>query len=149
MNKRYCLNEDKQPSKLRIIWSSKLLNEIASIIEYNHGAPNRIRQWRDYLDGIANYVSNPAIAFDYMDRYTRFPNGARFIRDFDYDVAYSIIDDNSTRQQCVYIFIANLSPEEFGLKVPSVTNEAKQRIEAIRKAVMPILEFNQRLSAIR
>ena len=149
MDKLCLLNEDRLPSKLRIVWSSALLKEITDIRDYNQDNPNGFNQWRDYLDGIASYIANPVIAFDYTNRYSRFPNGAIFNRDFNYNVAYVVKTDKYTNQPFVYVFKVNLNPEEFGLKVPSSANESKQCMETIRKAVLPILEFNQRLSMIR
>jgi len=143
------LNEDKLASRLFVRFSSKLMKEITAIEIYNQHNLEAIHKWRDYLDGIKRYISNTVIAYDYTHRYPRLPNGSIFNRDFDYNVGYSVQTDKTTNQSFVYVFMVNLNTEEFGLKVPSVTNEAKQRIEAIRKAVMPILEFNQRLSVIR
>lgn len=54
--------------------------------------------------------------------------GGRFIRDLGYNIGYTIINDNATGQPFVYIFMADLKPQEFGLKVPSNVKESKQHI---------------------
>lgn len=50
-----------------------------------------------------------------MGRYPRFPNGAIFIKDFGYNVAYTIQTDYTTNQPYVYVFKVNLKPKQFGL----------------------------------
>ena len=147
--KQHWLNEDKLPSRLFVAFSSEIRKRIDTIDAYNQDNPEGLSQWQDYLNGIKRYISNPVIAWDNTNRYSRLPNGTRFIRDFGFNVGFSVKTNKTTNKPYVYIFMVNLNPEEFGLKVPTSTNEAKQRIESIRKAVMPILEFNQRLSAIR
>lgn len=124
MKKRFCLNEDKLPQSLFVAFSSKILEDIKSINSHNQDNIKGLYQWRDYLDGIQNYLSNPSIAFDYANRYSSFPNGAKFIRDFDYNVGYTVKTNNATNQVYVYIFMVNLKPEEFGLRIPK--NENKQ-----------------------
>lgn len=124
--KRYELNEDRLPSKLTVLFSQKIRREIESIEIQNQNNIDGLYKWRDYLNGITNYLSNPVIAFDYTNRYSRFPNGAIYNRDFDYNVGYVIKTNNSTNQLFVYVFMVNLKPDEFGLKVPSNIKENKQ-----------------------
>ena len=149
MMSQFYMKEDKLPSTLPVIFSTKIMREINGIDCNNQSNVDGLSEWHNYLDGVERYLSNPAIAFDYTNRFSRFPNGARFIRDFNINVGYKVITDDTTSQQCVYIFMMNLNLEEFGLNVPSTANESKQRMETIRKAILPILEFNQRLSMIR
>ena len=80
--------------------------------------------WHDYLNGIMNYISNPAIAWDNTNRYIHFPNGATYIKDFDFNVGFTI--RTNCNKSYVYVFTINLKPEEFGLKVPPILNENKQ-----------------------
>ena len=122
----YWLNEDRLPSKLFVGFSSKITKEIENIDDYNQNNIEGISHWHNYIDGIRSYISNPAIAFDYTNRYSRFPNGAIYNRDFDYNVGYVIKTNNSTNQLFVYVFMVNLKPDEFGLKVPSNIKENKQ-----------------------
>ena len=143
MNNECKLNEDRLPLKLSVVFSSEIRKRIETIYSCNQENADGLSQWYDYLDGIKSYLSNPAIAFDYTDRYPKFPNGAIFNRDFNYNTAYVVKTDKHTNQQFVYVFKVNLNLEEFGLKSPSTISET------IRKAVLQILEFNQRLSAIR
>lgn len=124
--KRYELNEDRLPSKLTVLFSQKIRREIESIEIQNQNNIDGLYKWRDYLNGITNYLSNPVIAFDYTNRYSRFPNGAIYNRDFDYNVGYVVKTNNSTNQSFVYVFMVNLKPDEFGLKVPSNVKESKQ-----------------------
>lgn len=126
MIKRYELNEDRLPPKLTVLFSQKIRREIESIEIRNQNNIDGLYKWRDYLNGIRSYISNPAIAFDYTNRYSRFPNGAIYNRDFDYNVGYVIKTNNSTNQLFVYVFMVNLKPNEFGLKVPSNIKENKQ-----------------------
>lgn len=123
--KRFLVKEDKLSSKLAVRFSSRIAKEINSIDDYNQYNVDALYQWRDYLDGIKRYISNPVIAWDYTNRYSRFPNGAVFIDDFDYNVGYFIKTDNITNQPYVYVFMVNLNPESFGLKVPSTLKENK------------------------
>lgn len=124
--KRSLVKEDKLPSKLIVRFSSKIAKEINAIDSFNHNNLDALYQWREYLDGIKRYISNPVIAWDYTNRYSRFPNGAVFIEDFGYNIGYSIKNDNITNQPYVYVFMMNLNPEEFGLKVPLTLKENKR-----------------------
>ena len=142
------LFEDRLPSRFWVRFSSEIIKEIDAIDTNNQRNIEGLSQWYNYLDGIKSYLSNPAIAFDYANRYSKFPNGAIFNRDFNYNVAY-VVKTDKHNQPYVYVFKVNLNPEEFGLNVPSTANESQQRMETIRKAVLPILELNQRLSMIR
>lgn len=116
------LSEDRLPPRLIVIFSSKLSKEINAIDNCNQNNIQGLAQWYDYLEGIRNYISNPVIAFDYTDRYIQFPNGARYIRDFDYNVGYTIKTNNKTQEAFVYVFMLNLKPYEFGLKTPQTKN---------------------------
>ncbi len=126
MTKHYKLNEDRLPSKLTVLFSKKIRMEIEAIEIHNQRNSEGLYKWRDYLNGITNYISNPVIAFDYTNRYSKFPNGAIYNRDFDYNVGYVVKTNNSTNQSFVYVFMVNLKPDEFGLKVPSNIKENKQ-----------------------
>ena len=88
----YCINEDKLPPKLPVIFSKKITNEIDVIGYYNRNSDDKLSMWHDYLNGIMNYISNPAIAWDNTNRYIHFPNGATYIKDFDFNYIKTIID---------------------------------------------------------
>ena len=45
------------------------------------------------LNALKIYLSNPSIVWDNTGRYIQWQNGARFINDFGYNVAYSIVND--------------------------------------------------------
>ena len=123
---RYQLNENKLPYRLFVKFSQKIVNDINQIYSYNINNDEAISQWSDYLEWIKDYLSNPSIAWDYANRYTRFPNGAIYLSDFHCNVGYAIQYTRNTQQPYVYIFMANLKPEEYGLKVPPTLNENKQ-----------------------
>ena len=135
MMKQYWLKEDKLPSKLFVGFSSKITKNINTIAAYNRDNIEAIYQWRDYLNGIRSYISNPVIAWDYTNRYPRFPNGAKVIRDFDYNVAYTIKTNNTTNQPYVYVFMVNLKTDEFGLKVPPMIEEKEQYNSSINRII--------------
>ena len=124
--KQYWLKEDKSPSNLLVNFSSKIVMKINTIGAYNQHNKVALSQWSEYLDGMKSYLSKSVIAWDNMDRYPRLRNGGRFIRDFDYNVGYTIINDNTTSQPFVYVFMANLKPQEFGLKIPPTLIENKE-----------------------
>ena len=131
MIKKYWLMEDKLPPKLLVTFSSKLYKEIKAIDAYNKNNVEALYQWRDYLYGMKRYLSDSTIAWDNMGRYPRFPNGARFIRDFNYNVGYTIKINNNTNLPYVYVFKANLNLEQYGLKVPPTVKENVLKVDAI------------------
>ena len=143
--KKYGLNEDKLPTKLLVRFSSKISKKIDAIDAYNQDNIEALSHWADYLNGIRSYLSNPVIAWDYTGRFSRFPNGAKFIKDFNYNVGYTI-QTNSMNQTYVYIFKLNLNLEEFGLKLPpNVTENSQQCInriisESINKSINEIID---------
>lgn len=118
------INEDKFPPKLSVIFSKKITNEIDAIDYYNRNNYDKLSMWHDYIDGIRNYISNPVIAWDNTNRYIHFPNGATYIRDFNFNVGFTI--KTNSNKTYVYVFTINLKPAEFGLKVPQTLNENKQ-----------------------
>ena len=64
MTKQHRLFEDKLPPKLFVGFSSKITKNINVINSYNQNNINGLTQWRDYLNGIRTYLSNPVIAWD-------------------------------------------------------------------------------------
>lgn len=139
------LYEDKLPQKLPIMFSSNIWKKIRNIKAFNSNNADGILQWTKYIDGIADYVSNPAIAFDYANRYRRFRNGATYVRDFDYGVGFSLITNRYTNQLTVYIFKINLNTEAYGLLDPSKRKKASIKVsesklrKIIRESVRQIL----------
>ena len=131
--KQYQLYEDRLPSKLLVRFSYDISKKINTIDSYNQNNIGAVSQWYDYLDGIKSYLSNPVIAWDNTNRHHRLPNGTRFIADFDYNVGYTIKTNNTTQQQYVYVFMANLKPEEFGLIVPQINESIKKALSLIER----------------
>lgn len=140
--KPFQLNEDKLPTKLAVRLSYKIYKEINTIDSYNQNNVVALSQWYDYLDGIKSYISNPVIAWDYTNRFSRFPNGARFIMDFDCNVGYIIKTNNTTNQPYVYVFMINLKPEEFGLRIPPNVNENRHIDKIITEVINQYLIQN-------
>ncbi len=123
--KRYYIIEDKLPRKLLVKFSATIYKQINSIAYFNRNNIEVLSQWYDYLNGIKTYLSNPSIIWDNTGRYIQWQNGARFINDFGYNVAYSIVNDTTTNKNFVYVFKVNLALEEFDLKVPPLLTENK------------------------
>ena len=98
------LNEDRYPQKLFVRFSSTIYKNIEEIYTYNQNNVESLRQCYKYLEGIQNYLSNPSIAFDYTNRFIQYPNGARFIQDFDYNVGYTV---KQTMQQIKHMYISS------------------------------------------
>ena len=126
--KRYWLREDKLPPNLLVNFSSKITEKINAIGNYNKNNDLALTQSSDYLDGIKSYLSKSVIAWDNMNRYPRLRSGGKFIKDFGYNVGYTILNDYSTNKPLVYIFMVNLKVEEFGLRLPPNMNEDKHDI---------------------
>ena len=122
----YHLKEDKLPPKLPVRFSFKINSTIKSICEYNKDNISGIKNWKNYLEGIKSYVSDSVIAWDNTNRHIEFPNGTKFINDFDYNVGYKILEDRISYYSFVYIFMMNLNIEEFGLQYPLKITEIKQ-----------------------
>lgn len=58
---RYCLNEDSLPSKMTVVLSRKLIDEIDLIRDYNEDNEESVCKWRDYIDNMVNYIANRPI----------------------------------------------------------------------------------------
>ena len=128
----FLLKEDYKILPLPVILSSKLKNRINAIKIYNQNNINGISQWNIYLKGIINYIEKRSIAFDYSNRSSLLPNKTRYNNDLNYGIGYQIMTDTN---DCAFafVFMMNLKPEEFGLKVPPTLKEDKQYNNPIRK----------------
>ena len=122
--KQLRLYEDKLPSKLYVAVSSQINKDINAIEAYNQNNAEALSQWHDYIEGIMRYISNPAIAWDYVGRYPHFPNGAIFVSDFGYSAAFIVKTNFKTNQPFVYLFKLNLNLEAFGLKIPPLKEKS-------------------------
>ena len=122
----YQLKEDRLPPKLPVRFSFQINSTIKSICDYNKNNIEGIRKWSEYLNGVKSYVSDSVIAWDSTNRHIEFPNGAKFIKDFGYNVGYKILEDRNKQNSFVYIFMMNLNIEEFGLQYPLKIIEKKQ-----------------------
>ena len=124
--RQHYLIEDKLPPKLPVSFSAEVRKEINDIYAYNQNNIDGIYQWNEYIDGLKSYISNPVIAWDYNHRYAHFPNGAIHLMDLGYDVSFIVSTNRTTNKNYVYVFMLNLKPEEFGLKVPPKRNSQSQ-----------------------
>lgn len=117
------ISEDNHPKKIYVIFSTQIKQDIITIKNHNQENTEALSQWYDYIEGIKRWLSNPSIAWDYANRFAKFPNGSRYIRDFDYNIGYTV----KTNQYgaYVYVFIINLKLQEFGLNIPPTIKENK------------------------
>lgn len=99
---QYFLLEDKFPKRLPVLFSFDILNRIDVIEKYNKNNPDAIYQWYDYIKTVENYISDPVIAWDTMERHIKFPNGTRFITEFNFNVGYSV-KFNKMRGLCLCV----------------------------------------------
>lgn len=113
----YSLQEDKLPPKLPFVLSAKIRSQIFLIDDYNQDMPDQVLQWHHYIEWMASYISNPAIAFDYANRYVHYRNGAMHISELTIN-ATVIVKYTAKKGAYVYIFKLDLKPEDFGLKLP-------------------------------
>ena len=96
----------------------------------NQDKIENLYQWYSYIDEVQNYISNRVIAWDYNSRHIRFPNGAFFIKDFDYNVGYTI-KNNAQNQTYVYVFMMNLKT----LKPQKITSKITSRSKCLMAAM--------------
>lgn len=116
------IKEDTLPKKLSVIFSKEITTNIDTIYKYNQSNNEALSQWYDYIEGIKRYISNPSIAWDYANQHLKYPNGTRFVRNF--NIGYTVKTNDYGAY--VYIFQMDLKPQEFGLKVPPTIKENKQ-----------------------
>jgi len=134
-----CIYEDKRQSRLLVTVSPNIQQEINDIEYYNHNSIDALCQWYDYIETLKNYISNPVIAFDNVNRYTHYPNGAIHLVELGFDVTFIIKNNERTNKTYVYVFRIELKPEEFGLYIPTL-NERKR----FKKHTHIITEFQLR-----
>ena len=120
--RQHYLNEDKLPPKLPISFSAKISKQINAIYACNQDNTDALCQWDEYIEGLKSYISNRSIAWDYNNKYPRFPNGAIHLEELGYDVTFIVKTSHRTNRSYVYVFMLNLKPKEFGLKVPPKRN---------------------------
>ena len=122
------LIEENLPPRLPIRFSSKIYNQIDNIYTYNQNNVNALLDWLDYIDGLKSYISHRKIAWDYANRYIRFPNGAVHLIELGYDVTYIIKTNKATNKNYIYVFKIDLKTEEYGLNIPPSLTEDKNVI---------------------
>lgn len=121
--KTYWLKEDKRLTKLPVVFSPEISQSIDNVYRRNYDSQEALTEWKNYIDGIIGYISNPVIAWDYVGRYPHFPNGAIYVSDFGYNAAFIVKTNFKANQPYVYLFKLNLNLEAFGLKTPPLKEE--------------------------
>lgn len=96
------------------------------IKDYNQNNLEAYYQWYEYIDNLKCYISNRKIAWDYACRYIHFPNGSIHLIELGYDVTFIVSTDKTRGKNFVYVYKADLKPQEFGLRVPPNLEENKQ-----------------------
>lgn len=124
------LNEDNLSPKLPISFSAKISKQINAIYACNQDNTDALCQWDEYIERLKSYISNRSIAWDYNNKYPRFPNGAIHIRDLGFDVTFIVKVNQTTNENYVYVFKLDLKPKEFGLK------EDKSNINSIDRIII-------------
>lgn len=135
---QHYIKEDKLAPNLLIRFSARINKQINAIKDFNRGNIEGLSQWEDYLEGMKTYISRRTIAWDNTGKYIEWPNGAIFIPDLGYNVGYNIIIDSATKRDLVFIFRANLAPEDYGLKVPPTLQESKNVIHLTESHIRQI-----------
>lgn len=127
MRNGYMLLEDTRPKRLTVSVSSKIKKSIAEIYKCNQDNPTALSQWARYIESIRSYISNPAIAFDYANRYAHYPNGAIHLVEMNYDVSFITKSNDTNEYAYVYIFGIDFKLKDFGLKDPTIMNELRKK----------------------
>lgn len=131
MRNGYMLLEDTRPKRLTVSVSSKIKKSIADIYKYNQDNPTALSQWVRYIESLRRYISNPAIAFDYANRYVHYPNGAIHLVEMNYDVSFITKSNDANEFSYVYIFGMDFKLKDFGLKNPTIMNESCKKKKAV------------------
>ena len=104
------LNEDNLSPKLPISFSAKISKQINAIYACNQDNTDALCQWDEYIERLKSYISNRSIAWDYNNKYPRFPNGAIHLEELGYDVTFIVKTSHRTNRSYVYVFMLNLKP---------------------------------------
>ena len=120
---KWYLVEDKR-HKFDVKVSYEIENAIDNIIFHNSENDKGLEDWGNYIDGIKCYISNPAIALDYMREFIHTHEDETYINKLGMDVGFTIGVDDITNKTYVYIFYLDLKAEDFGLN------------ESIRKTII-------------
>lgn len=112
------LTEDKRLTKLPIIFSDKVIDEIDLIRDVNKGDDN-LYQLYEYIDGLKNYITNPVIAWDNVGKYRHNSRGETNIKELGYNVIFTIKTNQTTNTNYVYVFKIVFPLNRLGLKIPS------------------------------
>lgn len=111
-------------AKLPVVFSPEISQSIDNVYRRNYDNQEALAEWKNYIDGVIGYISNPVIAWDNVGRYPHFPNGAICVNDFGYNAAFIVKTNFKTNQPFVYLFKLNLNLEDFGLKMPPLKEES-------------------------
>ena len=114
MRRSFIFDNYKRP-KLPVIFSSEIIEKIDLIELANHDDKEMLSNFYDYIESVKNYISNPVIAWDYMNRYIHLKNGAVHIKELGYDVTFFLVADEFNY---LYVFDLCLNPEGCEWVVP-------------------------------
>lgn len=138
------LDKHGLPQKLPVVFSRSIINEIDSIKVFNQDNIEAVTKLKEYIDGLKSYIANPVIAWDYTNKYIRFPNGAIHLIELGFDVTFIVTNDKWTNRNYIYVFDVKLFPERFGLKVPPSLKENKQSVRLTESYLYRIIEESVR-----
>ena len=128
---RVKLNEDKRLERYKVWFTPAVKCEIDIIKSFNKNNIEGIKQLQEYLQGLRMYISNPVLAWDNLDRFQHYPNGATHINELGYNFIYYVKNSKfeHTQYVCVVKIYYNLS--EFGLQDPFATigNQQGQKVK--------------------
>ena len=127
--KRGALKEDRLPPKLPVIFSADVTYQIDEISSYNQYNVNGLSAWKEYIDWLSTHVSNRAIAFDYGNNFTRYPDGTTIINNI--GIGFCLEDDS--KKVYVRIVWIDFNLEDFGLEIPPSLNESKKSKNTTKK----------------
>lgn len=111
---KWHLIEDKR-HKFEVKVSYEIENAIDNIKFRNSENDKGLEDWGNYIDGIKCYISNPAIALDYMREFIHTHEDETYINKLGMEVGFTIGTDDITNKTYVYIFYLDLKASDFGL----------------------------------
>jgi len=141
--KCHYLKEDKRPQKIPVRFSNEVAERISYIDWKNYNNIESIVQLHNYIVGLISWLSNPVIAWDYLNKYQHSKNGTTRIVEHGYDVSFRL---NSDDNNILYILILgiNINVDEFGLiqeniQLKQISESQLRRI--IRESIKKVLNI--------
>jgi len=140
---RYYLKEDKRPCKIPVRFSNEVAEGINYIDWKNYNNTESITQLHNYIDGLISWMSNPVIAWDYLNKYQHSENGTTRIIEHGYDISYRLTNDDDNNMYILILDI-NINYDEFGLiqentQIRHISESQLRRI--IRESLKKVLSI--------